>query len=282
MADHAGETVAETTRRLQAESAGTTPAAKKRGRPSVVFTIVLVAIIVGGVVIAGIAGTVSSLSGPDGPLADDWSRYPGTYSTDPREVLASASKEEVLDDVYALQEEFRDRLRDEYGFIWIQDYPERIEPEDNGYGGESMLVQYDSGNWATTVPITDYDLKLEVLDVIDEVLAEYEFWSMIAFNEPSSGFDPAYIERLYGSANPRTQSLWESYTDNDPGPILFYATISDLTHDDDGRFRAAREGQVAGTQEPIEGLLISVLIPEVLSEADVEEFQRRMEDYPGG
>jgi hypothetical protein len=39
---------------------------------------------------------------------------------------------------------------------------------------------------------------------------------------------------------------------------------------------------VAGTDEPLEGLRISFLVPEVLSEHDVDEFTRRMADYPAG
>lgn len=43
---------------------------------------------------------------------------------------------------------------------------------------------------------------------------------------------------------------------------------------------AAREAVVAGTDEPVEGLRISFLVPEMLSEADVDEFTTRMDGYP--
>jgi len=173
----------------------------------------------------------------------------------------------------------RSRLTSEFGVEWVAGIPGYLRAERNGYGGESLLVEYGSGYWSTTTPVTDYELKLEMMGVIDEVVAEHGFWYMVAFNDPASGFDPAYLERLYGGTDPRTQPAWEWYTDNEPDPIRFYAMISDLTHDDDGSFRAAREARVAGTAEPLEGLRIMVIVPEVLSEADVEEFLERMEDY---
>ena len=211
------------------------------------------------------------------PEDDYWAAYPGISGQSEGEILGRMSLEQSVVAGDELMAAIRARLTSEFGFEWVRGVEGSTRHERNGYGGESMLVEYDSENWATTVPITDHELKLEVLDAIDEVLEDYGFWAAIAFNESSSGFDPAYITRLYGSTDPRRQPLWESYSEN--GPIRFYVDISDLTHDDDGRFRAAREAQAAGSAEPIEGLRISVLALEVLSEADVEEFQERMKAY---
>ena len=212
------------------------------------------------------------------PEEDFWAAYPGIRGQTESEILARTSLEVAAGQGDALMAAIRARLSREYGVEWVQGVGSATRTERNGYGGESMLVQFTSVTWATTEPVTDYDLKLEMMGTIDEVLEEYGFWGMVPFNDPDSGFDPAYIERLYGSTSPRTQALWEWYTDNEPEPILFYAHIYDLTFDD-GRFRAAREAQVAGSNEPLEGLLLSVLIPEVLSEADVEEFRERMQAY---
>ena len=233
----------------------------------------------------GTIGAASAIGHPPGttstttdPEDDYWAAYPGIRGQGEYEILDRTSLEVAARQGDDLLAAIRSRLSREYGFEWVQGVAGGIRAERNGYGGESMLVQYTSVTWATTEPITDYELKLDVMSTIDEVLAEHGFWGAVSFNEPSSGFDPAYIERLYGSTNPRTQSLWEWYSDNEPEPIRFYADISDLTFDD-GRFRAAREAQVAGTAEPLEGLLLFVYIPEVLSEADVAEFQERMKDY---
>ena len=213
------------------------------------------------------------------PEDDYWAAYPGVIELSENEVLGRQSLEDAVDSGDALLAAIRARLTREFGFEWVRGVEGMTRNERNGYGGESMLVQYTSENWVTATPVTDFDLKHEVLDVIDEVLFEYGFWGSIPFNEESSGFDPAYIERLYGSTDPHTQPLWESYSENEPDPLRFYVDISDLTHDDDGSFRAARQAQVAGSAEPLEGVRISFLALQVLSEADVAEFQERMQAY---
>jgi hypothetical protein len=236
------------------------------------------------VINVGTIGAASALSFHPGsvvvadPEADHWAAYPGISGQSESEILARPSLEEVQQTADVVLAAVRARLTSEFGFEWVEGVAGGIRPERNGYGGESMLVQYRSSNWATTTPITDHGLKLQVMNTISEVLVEHGFWYSVAFNEPESGFDPAYLERLYGSDDPRTQPMWEWYSDNEPDPMKVYSTLIDLTHDD-GSFRAAREGQVGSSGEPIEGLRLMVLVPEVLSEADVQEFQERMEEY---
>jgi hypothetical protein len=217
-----------------------------------------------------------------GPEDDYWAAYPGIRGQGADEILSRTSLEGAQRTADEVMAAIRERLTAEYGFAWVEGRPSDIRAERNGYGGESMLVQFTSERWSTTEPVTDHQLKLDAMATIDEVLAEYGFYQLTPLNDPSSGFDPAYLERFYGGTDPRTQVEWEWYSDDWPGPMRFYANVTDLTHDDDGGFRTAREGQVAGTDEPLEGLRISFLVPEVLSEADVDEFERRMEDYPAG
>ncbi|MEO5535612.1 MAG: hypothetical protein ABIR17_10820 [Pseudolysinimonas sp.] len=256
----------------------------RRGRALGSIALAIVLLVNVGTI--GAASAIGAHPGPDAvagatvdPEDQHWAAYPGIKGQSENEILERMSLEDAVAAGDELMAAIRARLTRDFGFQWVQGIAGTTRKERNGYGGESMLVQYRSGTWATTVPITDYALKLKVMNTIDEVLQDSGFRGAVAFNEPSSGFDPAYIERLYGSTNPRTQPLWSWYSDNEPDPIAFYADISDLTHDDDGTFRAAREAQVAGSSEPIEGLQIDVLVHAVLSETDVEEFQQRMKDY---
>ena len=207
--------------------------------------------------------------------------YPGIKGTSNSDVLAQPSLEEVRESSEAALADIKERLSDEFGYTWSPAGDEDLRPERNGYGGESMLVQYTSAKWGTNEPIQDYDRKLEVMDVIDEVLTEHEMWGIISLNDASSGLDDSMREKLYGSADPRTQDTWEWYSDDYPGPRRFYATISDTSHDETGDFTASREAQAARTGEPVEGLQIMFLAPELLSEADQAEFEQRLEDYPG-
>ncbi len=229
----------------------------------------------------GAASAVTHQPGSDiaDPEDDFWAGYPGIKGQTADEILARTSLENAQVTADEVMAEMRRRLTDELGFAWVEGRGSDIRAERNGYGGESMLVQYTSERWSTTEPVTDYQLKLDAMKVIDDVLEQYGFYQIVPLNDPSTGFAPDYLERFYGSTDPRTQVEWEWYSDDYPGPMRFYANVTDLTHDDDGGFRTAREGQVAGSDEPVEGLRISFLVPEVLSEHDVDEFTRRMAEY---
>lgn len=206
--------------------------------------------------------------------------YPGIKDLSSSEILAQPSLEEVREQSEAALAEIRTRLSDEYGYTWTEAGKEDLRPERNGYGGESMLVQYTSVPWMTNEPIQDYDRKLAVMRVIEDVLYEYDMYSMYSFNDPSSSLDDSILEKFYGSTDPRTQNTWEWYTDNYPDPMRFYAVIYDLSHDSSGDFLAEREAQSQRTGEPLEGLQIYFLAPELLSEADRDEFETRLKEYP--
>lgn len=208
--------------------------------------------------------------------------YPGIKGTDTQQTLTQQSLEEVRAQSEAMFTDIRARLTEEFGYTWVQVGGEDLRPERNGYGGESMLVEYTSAAWATNEPIQDYDRKLEVMAVISEVVVQHGLWDLYSFNDPRvSGIDPAMIAKLYGSDDPRTQTTWEYYTENFPDPLRFYASINDLSNDPDGGFLAAREAQNARTGEPLEGLQLTVIASGVLSEADREEFQSKLQEYPG-
>lgn len=232
----------------------------------------------------GTIGAASALGSPPGPASagaerDHWAGYPGIKGQDKEEILRRVSLEDAQAAGAQLMAAIRERLGEEFGFAWVEGRPAMTRSERNGYGGESMLVEYSSEHWSTTVPVTDHAQKLAAMAVIDEVLAEFVFSSLLPLNDPATGFDPAYLERFYGSADVRTQVEWEWYADDWPGPVRFYANVTDLGNDADGDFRRLREAVVAGTAEPVEGLRISFYVREVLSADDVEEFERRMAEY---
>lgn len=207
--------------------------------------------------------------------------YPGIKDLSSSTILAQPSLEEVRAQSEEMLAEIRRRLTDQYGYTWTEAGTENLRPERNGYGGESMLVQYTSVPWMTNEPIQDYDRKVAVMGVIEEVMIEYGMYSLYSFNDPSSGMDDSILERFYGSSDPRTQNTWEYYSDNYPDPLRFYAVLYDLSNDSTGEFAGEREAQSARTGEPLEGLQIYFLAPELLSEDDREEFETRMQEYPG-
>ncbi|MGW8482533.1 hypothetical protein ACWGJP_05300 [Microbacterium sp. NPDC055903] len=207
--------------------------------------------------------------------------YPGIKDVSNSTVLSQPSLEEVRATSEEALEAIKARLSSEFGYTWSPAGDEDLRPERNGYGGESMLVQYTSQVWGTNEPIQDYDRKLEVMAVIDDVIADYGMWGIVSLNDTSSGLDAGMIEKLYGSSDPRTQDSWEYYSDDYPGPRRFYATIDDTSHDETGEFLRSRQAQADRTGEPLEGLQILFIAPQLLSEEDREEFEQKLEEYPG-
>lgn len=208
--------------------------------------------------------------------------YPGIKDVSTTEVLSQLSLEEVRTSSELALEEIKARLTAEFGYTWTLAAEEDLRPERNGYGGESMLVEYTSLVWATNEPIQDHARKLAVMDVIDSVLYEHDLFGIISLNDPgSAGITDEAIEMLYGSADPRTQDSWEWYSNDYPGPRNFYATINDTSKDETGEFLKSRQTQSERTGEPLEGLKIRFFASYLLSEADREEFETKLEEYPG-
>lgn len=257
------------------------PRGRRLGAVALVVTILFNVATVGGM-----SALQTSASGNyDGAKTDEQKHaeaYPGIKGTNPQDVLAQQSLEEVRTDADALFAEVRARLTEEFGYTWTQVGEEDLRPERNGYGGESMLYEYGSVGWATNEPIQDYSRKLEVMQVIDQVVVDQGLWDLYSFNEPGmSGIDPTMIAKLYGSDDPRTQHTWEYYTENFPDPLRFYANLYDLSNDATGDFRITREAQSARTGEPMEGLQLQVIASAVLSDADRAEFEQKLTEYPG-
>jgi hypothetical protein len=259
-----------------------------RGRTLGAWSLALVLLINVGTVGALSATRTSAEGGYAGTRTEEerfLEEHPGVKGERLEDTLGRPSLEEVRATADALSAEIRDRLTAEYGYTWADPLPEDLRPERNGYGGESMLVRFGSEVSATNEPIRGHDRKLAVMRTIDDVLASHDWWGMIAFNDPDQGLDPSILEKFYGSADPRTQVTWEWYSESPDGLVAVYATMTDLSHDATGEWRTTRDADHARTGEPLEGLQIMFYAERLLSEADEDEFERRMSEYellPGG
>lgn len=206
--------------------------------------------------------------------------YPGIKGLEPDEALTQRSLEEVRADTNKLFEDIRTRITAEFGYEWVQIDSEDQRPERNGYGGESMLVEYTSVSWATAEPIRDYERKLAVMDVIDSVVAEHKMLYLYSFSDEHSSMDPSLIEKFFGSVDPRRQHTW-AYAANGYGEeVTFYADIFDLSQDPTGDLRATRKAQNAKTGEPLEGLRIFVNAKALLREGDRSAYESKLSEYP--
>lgn len=256
-----------------------------------------IALCVAVVLNVGTIGAASALRSSaagtyDGETVRDKSEqaYPGIRDVDPDLILQADSLEQMQARFDELSEAIRTELSDRFGFTWVRIGEGSTRPERNGYGGESMLVEYSAPVWATEQPIRSESDKRAVMAVIDEVLAENGvYWSLYALNE-DGGITDDSREKLYGSADPATQVVWEWYTevsDGDlmyeqgaPQPSLFYATITDLTHDETGVFRQRQQAEQAQYGTPLEGLQLFFLGRQLLSESDREAFEQAIADSP--
>ncbi|WP_251053578.1 hypothetical protein [Microbacterium sp. ISL-59] len=257
------------------------PRARKLGAIALIVTVLFNVATVGGMsaLQTSAAGSYEGAKTADQKHAE---AYPGIKGTDPQETLGQQSLEEVRAQSEELFADIRTRLTQEFGYTWVAVGDEDLRPERNGYGGESMLVEYTSAGWATEQPVQGYARKQEVMAAIDDVVVQHGLWNLYSFNDPTgSGIDPSMIAKLYGSDDPRTQHTWEYYTENYPDPMRFYANIYDLSNDQDGGFLAAREAQAARSGEPLEGLQLVVIASGVLGEDDRAEFETKLQEYPG-
>lgn len=207
-----------------------------------------------------------------------WDSYPGIKDVSADAILSQDSLEEIRTHYDGVMKKIREELTAKYGFTWTS-IPEAIRPERNGYGGESMLKYYRSTQWFTNEPITGTAQKTEVMNTIDDIISEYDM-GIMALNDPSYGFDEKLLTSIYGSTDPNTQVIWEwAGRDWDPGGS-FYADIIDLANDSTGAFLTSREAMQQLTGEPLEGLQLFVIMSQVLSEDDVDDFRDRIKDYP--
>ncbi|MBS1673681.1 MAG: hypothetical protein JSS74_06925 [Actinobacteria bacterium] len=256
-----------------------TRAGRVLGAVALTIALVLNIATVGALSTVRVAATGSYGSGKT-PTQKLWEAYPGVKDHDPQQALGQQSLEKLqalADDTMA---DVRAQLTAQYGLQWVKVSDVQRRPERNGYGGESMLERFTSEVWATTTPVTGYEHKLAVMKTVQSVIVQHGWNRMIAFNDPSSGMDPATIAKMYGGATPTTQVDWEWFSDERPEPGWFYADITDLANDVTGEYRTAREQTAQRTGEPVEGLRLTVVGRYMLSESKAAEFQRALTKYP--
>ncbi|WP_156888176.1 hypothetical protein [Microbacterium indicum] len=217
-------------------------------------------------------------------------QYPGIKGIDPQAVLASPSLEQRQAGMDAISDRIRDRLSAEYGFTWVQVADATSRPERNGYGGESLLQRYTAPVWRTEQAVHDSDEKRAVLQTIDDVLrADGTWWDLQGLSVPAATIGDDALTALYGSADPETQALWEYATSQmqtvaadpatAPATPLLYATIMDLDNDPTGDFRASQQSTTPDGA-PLEGLDLTLIAPQQLSQDDRAEFERLLTELP--
>lgn len=209
-----------------------------------------------------------------------WVDYPGMKDVSEYEILSQPSLEEATRSTQAVIAELRAELTAELGYDWVHTGTDDRRAERNGYGGESMLVTVTTSPWSTTRPITSIAEKERAVAVMTSVVRDNGIVVSGLLNDPENTPDSDLRETFYGSAEMNDQTVWEFVAIDDDTVTSIYAVIVDLSRDSTGQFRSAREGQTAGTDEPLQGLRIFAWIGPALSEADRDAFVEELSAYP--
>lgn len=129
-------------------------------------------LVVGGVALAAIAAVLVTVFvlRPQGP---DWSTYPGSPLTDPREVLAAPSAEAHSAEMDAFVTELTEAISAEFPVTWIVASDASEFVESNGFGGKSLLVSRYSPIMVGALTGVDPAQATRVAEIFAEVTARY-------------------------------------------------------------------------------------------------------------
>lgn len=175
----------------------------------------------------------------------------------------------------------REAVSAETGVEWVLFADATTAPVPNGYGGTSMFVRYTPSVWTTARPPRTVAEKTALTEAFVRVMSSGEGYSSVQrHNAPEAGLPPARADQRWGSEDPATQHTWETYAHQDG--VSATLTIIDLEAPSaDADLRHDRERMAPLFGEPVEGVILTSYGGEALPTDDLEEFIRRMQDYPG-
>ena len=265
--------------RSSPEPAPTAP--KRRTRPHVV-----VAIVVGAaVVVAGVVGGVSAYRAglADGTIVDEWTGYPGSPYSDPREILAAPSKEEAIAKLDAFTGDFKAALVTEYDdtVTWTQEWDGNDSLEPNGYGGDSMLYSYFAPNWVGATTMHDPDARRRIIEIFQQLSTEYGGDDFYIANDIYIGDGPE-SKSQFGSAYRDEQADWRAHNSIGENGIVMTIEVVDATVPMDDSFDSDYWFTDYETGDPLPGnFYISLQLwgDDLLAEADQREFIERSRTF---
>lgn len=239
--------------------------------------------VVRGITSVAPEGGVSAGGGGDDEEHDPiWDTYPGSAYVDAEETLDGPSYEDFVTTSDAMLADIRTALTAEFGFDWVERQPAETEADQNGYGGDSMLVEYTAPVWQTTTTVRTFEEKSRVVELIRQVLLRYGIANLDMQNAPSSWREPGELTERYGGETIDTQALWDLHTyDAITGGGTFQASIVDLTLDSAGTVAKDREFDVTQYGMAAEGIELHVDSYALLKEADRADYLEALKPYAG-
>jgi hypothetical protein len=164
--------------------------------------------------------------------------------------------------------------------VWALRYESYTGVESNGYGGDSMLHYYDSGDWQGQAKVDDPAARQRILDLFIELSAANGGEGVLLRNDLYSD-DPDSSRVQFGAADLDDQALW-SYFDSFPSIAYGYLNVDviDRTLPVDAGF----DGDYMFTyDESTDTLYVTVngFVGALLKDADRDAFETALEPYHG-
>lgn len=251
---------------------------RRLGTIALVITLLLNTATLGGVraVVAAQTGDYSDFKSSDQRY---WEAYPGLRDVPPSELLSQPSMESLRERSTAIMADLRERISAEFGVTWVRSGDEGQRNKRNGYGGESMAVDWTSETWSTVEPFRNLEDKRRLMALVSEVFVSHGFRYPVALNTGGGVFTPDILTKMFGAAEPENQHSWSTYSEYPGSNLGFYVDIDDLSRDPTGQFRAEREALAERYGKPLEGITLMGRAWSVLSEERLPEFRAAMENY---
>jgi hypothetical protein len=222
---------------------------------------------------------VESPQAVDPVIVDEWTTYPGNAYVDSADVFDDPSMETIVQQGNAFVEEYKTALTAEFGLTWTPNYPEYLETASNGYGGDSMLYDFDSSEWQGPIVLNDAGARERVFEIFDGLLTKYGALDHWLSNDLYDD-DPDASKSQFGAEKLDDQPMWTFYgTDL----IVTGSTARSRVFDSNLARDPSFEGDIWFELEdvPSGSLVVTVSYSayNLLSESDRDEFTDRLSQY---
>lgn len=210
--------------------------------------------------------------------APDWTAYPGSDFRTVDEVLAADSLETIAAESDAFTEEYKNALTDEFGITWTERTPPAVNPDVNGYGGDSMLYSYSGGEWQGAVTMDDPAARERIYDLFEQLAYAHLATDVFTWNDYTS---VGKVDQ-YGAAEKADQVVWELIgSGSDTHPVRFTSVLYDRSLPADPTFGGTTWIRIEEGDTNTFFVYLFAHSYALLAEADREAFIEAVEPYAG-
>lgn len=247
------------------------PRPARRGAALAAGLLVVLALV--GVAVAVYFFTAAPATDPDA-----WRDYPGTAYRDQAEVLAGDSMESATAAGEAFVAELQDELTARYELSWTETYPAVLEHDVNGYGGASMLYNYDSGSWHGSAIVTGAAARAGIEGLFIAAATAHGADDVYTLNDLYDD-EPVAAKQSWGAEHKPDQALWSLVATDSSANLTFIVDVFDATLPTDSSFEGDLRFDVASGGQLY--VRVQATAYGLLAEQDREAFLDALEPFEG-